>query len=460
MNDNPSPSSVSSAPQATTREFLTVAFRRKWIIVGLFLVTTLTVMVVTLATPIAYISSGRVLFKRGEQLSVLEPDPRIFSDWEQDLGSELQMLRSVPVLDRARQSLRQAAGRGQRSLELQAANVDVEVMGKSNVIAIGYRDRDPLVARAVCDALIRAYIDYREDQMGSARPAGFFADEIARTESEMDRLAESRRRFFLDRGLADVPEQTRALVSQLTALQQQRVTTEADLAEAQALERVMRALQQRPDVDMPIPNIPSGMDVLQNLKQKVLDQEARVAQLRERYRDESPEVTNALETLAVLRGMLKREVETRLEVQSSRTEILRSRLVSLEHEESRLRSQLETMPTSEAHIAALDGEIVMLKDRHRGLIQQRDQARVNEIVAARARVILLAPAGAAVPTNAHDYVRLALAPAFSLVVGIGLAFFIDGLDITVRTASHAEEAISVPVLAALSERRRRRLQPH
>jgi len=70
-------------------------------------------------------------------------------------------------------------------------------------------------------------------------------------------------------------------------------------------------------------------------------------------------------------------------------------------------------------------------------------------------VVLLAPAGVATPSNQLDIVRLLLAPAFSLLVGIAIAFFIDGLDLTVRTANQAEEYLDLPVLASLSERRRR-----
>jgi capsular polysaccharide biosynthesis protein len=70
-------------------------------------------------------------------------------------------------------------------------------------------------------------------------------------------------------------------------------------------------------------------------------------------------------------------------------------------------------------------------------------------------VILLAPAGVATANNPLDLVRLLLAPAFSLLVGIAIAFFIDGLDLTVRTANQAEEYLDLPVLASLSERRRR-----
>ena len=84
-----------------------------------------------------------------------------------------------------------------------------------------------------------------------------------------------------------------------------------------------------------------------------------------------------------------------------------------------------------------------------------DKARITENTSAGVSVVLLSPAGPPVARNTKDYVRLALAPAFSLVVGIGLAFFIDGLDLTVRTANQAEEYLEIPVLASLSERRKR-----
>jgi capsular polysaccharide biosynthesis protein len=50
-------------------------------------------------------------------------------------------------------------------------------------------------------------------------------------------------------------------------------------------------------------------------------------------------------------------------------------------------------------------------------------------------------------------VRLALAPALSLLVGIGLAFFVDGLDTRLRTARDLEDTLDVPVLASLNERK-------
>ena len=104
MNQPPIPSAAPQlVRQASAREFLAVLFRRKWIIIGLFLVTTATVLSVALTTPTYFLSSGRILVKRGERQSVLRPDRQIFSDWEQELGSEMQIIKSVPVVKRARE---------------------------------------------------------------------------------------------------------------------------------------------------------------------------------------------------------------------------------------------------------------------------------------------------------------------------------------------------------------------
>jgi uncharacterized protein involved in exopolysaccharide biosynthesis len=452
---DPRHASGGAARQTTAREFVAIVFRRKWLIVGLFVVTTATILAISFTTPVSYMSSGRVLYKRGEQTSALDADIRLYGDWEQELGSEMQLIESVPVLDHARGFLRAASDSAGRSFTLSPGAVDVEVMGKSNVIAIGYADRDPVVAQVVCDAVIRAYIDYRETRMGVADPSRFFDAELDSVDRRLNALGEERRRYLLEHGLVDVSEQKRTLLTQLAQLEQQRAETDADLAQANASLRVTRELQQRPDLDMPMAGS-LGVDALQTLKQKVIEQEARIAQLRERYRDESAEIVNATGTLEELRAMLKREVEARLEVQATRSRELESRLRVIRADIAAVQAQLDGMPISETRLANLDREVATLKERHKNLLGKSDLARVNENVMSRSRVFLLSPAGPAVQTNTRDYVRLALAPAFSLVVGVGLAFFLDGLDITVRTAGHVEAAAETPVLATLRDRRRRR----
>jgi capsular polysaccharide biosynthesis protein len=72
-------------------------------------------------------------------------------------------------------------------------------------------------------------------------------------------------------------------------------------------------------------------------------------------------------------------------------------------------------------------------------------------------VTLITPARRPIARKTTDYVRMALAPIFSVVVGLGLIFFIESLDHSIKSPADAEESIGLPVLAALWEVKKKSL---
>lgn len=443
-----------SSRQATAREFLAVLFRRKWIVIGLFVATTITILITALSTPTVYISAGSVLVKRGEKESLMSPYRRVIGDWEQDLGSEMEIVRSQPVVARA-QAMIDAQGLGDR-IHIDAENIDVEVMGKSTVLAVGYVAGDAAVTKPACDAIIRAYIEFRQNDYALAYPREFFEREIEQVESDLRRRIGLRRDFAERSGVVDLKVQNSDLVHQLGTLKQRRNNVRADLAEARAMLANMEQLQSNAKIDLPtFSSTFSNETALIELKRKILNEEARLASLRERFREEAYEVENAKRTIASLKDLLREEVSARLEMSRGKTDQLQARLDVLDTDIAAIEAELAGMPDKEGRLAMMDQEIAILQDRQAQLTESSDQARVNEQTSQSVNVLLLSEASEPRASNARDYVRLALAPAFSVVVGIGLAFFIDGLDLTVRTAGHAERAMELPVLASLTDRRRR-----
>ncbi len=444
--------------QASAREFLAVLFRRKWIILGLFLVTTATVLAVALTTPTYYLSSGRILVKRGERQSILRPERQVFSDWEQELGSEMLIMRSAAVVKRARELLNAEAKRLGHELSLDPADIDVEVMGKSNVIALGYRSLDPVHAQVTCRAVMDSYMEYRRSRMTLEHPQQFLEKEIAEIEAKVRRRLEERRAFTEQTGLAAPWAQVQSWLAQSNQLEQRRGELAADLAGAQSVAQAMRRMQLDPAIDLPTfdgADLFTNESALVSLKQKVLEQQTKIAIMTETLRDDAPEVVGARQTLDTLYGLLRREVDARVQLADSRTNQVQSRLAVLDHEIATLRQQLLAAPQSLTKVEEIDSDLSALRLRLREVTLARDQALITANTMPDVNVVVLAPAGLATATNELDVVRLALAPAFSLLVGIAIAFFVDGLDLTVRTANQAEEYLDLPVLASLSERRRR-----
>jgi capsular polysaccharide biosynthesis protein len=71
------------------------------------------------------------------------------------------------------------------------------------------------------------------------------------------------------------------------------------------------------------------------------------------------------------------------------------------------------------------------------------------------RVTLITPARRPVARKTKDYVRMALAPIFSVVIGLGLVFFIESLDHSIKSPAEAEELTGLPVLATLWEMKKK-----
>jgi uncharacterized protein involved in exopolysaccharide biosynthesis len=443
--------------QATLREFVAVLFRRRWLILGLFLVVTLTVVVLTLTAPVLYTSSGRVLVYRGERQSALNATRMFYGDWESELGSEIQRARSAAVLERTRELLAQRAkAAGLPVPEFDPGSVDVEVMSRSDVLGIAYTHRDPDVAHQVCDAVITAYLDVRQTtQIG--RPESFFEAEMQNLDAEIRRRMRERELIGTSSGVTSSLEQSRAWANQLALMEQKRSEAAADLAEASSTLRAMKELREDPDLDVSTVGTrfekQTALDVL---KTRIVDQQGRIASLRERYRDDAPEVQNAVSTLATLQALMRKEIDGGIQIANSRIDLFRSRVEVLDRDIAEVRSRLAVIPSSQRRTEELEAELKTLRMRYDDYAKARDMARISSNTSQALNVVLLNPAGPGLPGNSRDWVRLALAPAFSLIVGIGLAFFIDGLDLTVRTSAQAEEYLEAPVLASLSERRRRR----
>lgn len=445
------------ARQATLREFVAVLFRRRALVLGLFVVVTATVLALTLSAPVTYTSAGRVLIYRGERQSALNSNRMFYGEWESELGSEVARARSAAVIERTREVLRQRAQKAGKPVPtLDPTAIDVEVMGRSDVLGIAYSDRHPEVAHDMCDAVITAYLEVRQNsQIG--RPETFFEAEIQSLDAEIRQRMREREEIGTESGVTNTLEQARTWSNQLAMTEQKRVEALGELAEARRAYETMTGMQKDPDLDLSSLDSKAGHEsALDALKRRIVDQQSRIATLRERYRDDAPEVQNAVATLASLQALVRKEIDGEITLVKARLDLLQSRVDVLDHDIKELNARLAGIPHNQRRVEQLEAELKTLRMRYDDYAQARDQARINSNTSQGLNVVLLNPAGPGIAGNQRDWVRLALAPAFSLVVGIGLAFFIDGLDLTVRTAAQAEEYLEVPVLASLSDRRRRR----
>ncbi|MEZ4653588.1 MAG: hypothetical protein R3E12_08325 [Candidatus Eisenbacteria bacterium] len=103
-------------------------------------------------------------------------------------------------------------------------------------------------------------------------------------------------------------------------------------------------------------------------------------------------------------------------------------------------------PDKEARLASYDRVLDQLKANYTALVDKQIQARIERTGTSDWNVLILQPATAGQPIRVNDYVRMALIPVLSLLVGLALAFVIDGLDHTLKDSSEVKSHLRLPVL--------------
>ena len=446
--------------QGSARDFLAVLFRRRWVIGSVFAVTTLTVLAINLTQPLYFESTGKVIVKRGVRDNIMSGGMRTLT-WEEELSSEVETVKSGVIVQRAQVLLNEArSAAGRASMRIDPTRVDAKVLGESNVLAMSYQSRDPKVAQEVTDALLQAYMDYRRTAYTLQFPKEFFDTELARVSRELDEWMQKRELYMAATQTVDLNVQGMQDADFVRAQKLTLASIDQDLAENRARLASMKSLiaVSKDAADLPFAaEGPHGADVsIVELKKKLSEGRTRLKAMEAIYVPTSSELTQQRAEVEDMTNRLTSEVANRLRVAQADISSLEARRAETARALDEGNGRLSTYPERSARISEYDTHIAVLQKSFADLSQSSGQAKIAKATSPDWTVALLTPASKPYAKNQRDYVRLALAPIFSLIVGLGLAFFIDGLDATLKNPRETEEALELPVLATLTEQKRRR----
>jgi len=456
----PNETQASSAGHGGARDFLAVLFRRRWIIATVFAVTTLTVLAINLTRPLFFESTGKVILKRGEKDTLLGGGLRTMT-WEEELASEVETVKSDAIVSRAQVMIDEAHKKaGTKKLWIDGRHVDAKVIEKSNVLAMSYESRDPAAAQEVTGALIQAYMAYRSSAYTLQYPKEFFETELARVGKELDEWTRRREQYMRATQTVDLDVQGQQDADFVRTQKLELAKVDQDLAQKRAALGSMKSLLAGATgaEDLPfLAETDRGADnVIIELKKKLSDATVRLHSMEAIYVPESRELTQQRAEVENLSKSLSGEVSNRLRVQQAEVSNLEARRAEVLRAMGEGQGRLGTYPERSARILEYTTRIEALQRNFEDLSRSASTAKIAKATSPDWTVALLTPPSKPYAKNQRDYVRLALAPIFSLIVGLGLAFFLDGLDATLKNPRETEAALDLPVLATLNEQKRRR----
>lgn len=446
--------------RGTVRDFLQILFRRKWIAVATVGVTVLVILYLVLTAETTYQSYSKLLVNRGNPASAFTSQVYYLS-WEEELTSELETVKSARIYSRAQEILKEryeAVGKGEPP-EIDPDRIDANTPGKTSIIHILYRGREPDIVQDVVRAMTHAYREFRTQS--TIDPTGFLQQELQGLEAEISEWERKRADFLGEGGTAQLPDERQSLLQTKREIELNLAGIRSEAAARRARLNWTHSLIEAGDDDLggekfyPFgePDM-RGEPILLTLRKMILTTKSEYFQAKAQYTDSHPTVLAARDRLDDLRVALRNEANAYAGFLEAMVDAAQAQENSLEASLSYVHQQLGQFPDREAQLAGLDRTIKSLRTTYEALVQRRIDALSTRLGSNRWDVVVLEDAVTPYALRTRDYVRLTVIPLFSLLVGVALAFLRDGLDHSLKDREEAEAYLKVPVLATVDRFKR------
>jgi uncharacterized protein involved in exopolysaccharide biosynthesis len=448
---------ASREAQITLRDFLMVLFRRKWTILAMVLVTSSVVFSAILMAPIVYVASSKMMVIGAQRGGPFDRTV-IVLDWEQILSSESELITSRPILQKAQEILDQEAAQGLPKVTVQSSRVRPSPVPKSRILNLSYGASSPGEAQRVCNAVTNAYMEYHRTLFAPADLGTFFRTEIQKTQEQLSDLLTKRLEAKESSNVVDVGSEMTSLFTVRTNVTINLVEIERQIAalrsEIGAAEEALRTGSSEVPYTF---NVGLEFEAVRWLEQEYARKQVEREELLSRYTERHPQVRRVEDQMAEIRTAVAEQVrqmsiakKAQLASLESEREILREKLSDVEQ-------RLSILPAAEREISETQKAIDTYEKHFKDLYYMGAQASAGGSSTIDYHVHLLSPPGHGVRSNPPDVVRMTLGPILSLLVGIGLAFFFDNLDHSLKSPEEVERYLGLPVLTSVKRRRTREL---
>jgi uncharacterized protein involved in exopolysaccharide biosynthesis len=444
--------------ETSLRDFLDVLFRRKWVVISIFLAATLLVLAIDARRPDSWVSTSRVLVRRGEQQSLLAPQVRTLG-WAEEVASEIQVILSDEVFGRARELFADSVRVSGLPADwtFNPGSVRADVIGESNVFTISYVDARKEVCQLGCDVVTNAFRDFYRERNAPPGLSDFFASEVSDTRAELEMYRQRRNDFMNREKFFGAEETSRFLLNKISALEQRLTQLNGDVSSQELRVANLEAMSRRTGTELE-QELAFSMSqhvmqsvIVQNIKFSLQQLNMRREELLQKYTDRHPDVVAVNTQIAALHDDLKRQVENAYEVEKAALNEVVVRRAAIVEELSGARREMDAIPDRERQLTEMDAMIRSLEDKYKLLVGRQSESEIAQAGYPQQEVSILARPSAPYNRKTRDYVRLALGPLLSVIVGLGIAFFLESMDHSVKSRGEVEEYLNVSVLATISE---------
>lgn len=329
--------------------------------------------------------------------------------------------------------------------------IAVSPVRDSKLVDVGFTARDPELAVRVANVLAQKYIDHNMDlRLGAIKDAMAWMNE--RIEDERTKVEGAERKLQEYREREDIITEFSGEVETVTAqklsqLNSQVVEAESFRVEAETRYKQAEQVKGNPLVLDSIPEVLNN-SLIQIIKKSEGEIYNRISEMSGKYGREHPKMKAAYSELESLQQRKAVEVNRIIDSLRNEYEVAQARESSLEAALERQKQESLSLNKKAIEYGVLKREAEGARELYDLLIRRFKETSVTEeIDTGNIRIIDKAELAYQVSPNIRRDLRLAA--VIGLMLGLGLAFFIEYLDSTIKSPEEVEHYLNIPLLGVV-----------
>jgi len=468
------------AQESILREYFRILVKRRWVILACAMAVFGVVAIATVRATRIYDAVGSI--------AINKPDPMMLpfkdsaggmSDYDStDIETEVRILRSDLLalqvikqlnLDHGSESASNASlGLSPDSMQPDSAvtsdllnsfrgRLNVSAVPETRIIEIHYRSPDPALAARVVNTLMSTYVEqnFKTRFESTMQASDWLSKQLVDLQMKVETSQEKLVEYQKEHEILGIDEKQNIITSKLDELNRELTLAESDRMQKESLYHLV----QSEDLDT-VAAAASSADIdkgstagdsflLEKLREQDADLKIQIAQLSTQFGPAYPKI-------AQLNGQAK-EVDAQIQVELKKAlgRVRAEYMASLQRENllsaamDKQKEEANQLNQSAIEYTQLKREVETNRTLYDGLLEKLKEAgvtaglRSNNFRTVDVARVPTSPAEPNVPRN------LAFALALGLTAGIGLAFFLDALDNTVRTPEQAQLISALPSLGVI-----------
>lgn len=325
----------------------------------------------------------------------------------------------------------------------------VEPARDSRFLYIKFQSPDPAFSAAVANAFAKSYADYNlELKVTPFKEAGkWFSEKLKDAKGYSDQASEKLREYQQKKGI--IAQQGAVYDDAVQRLEQ----LNRELASAKAKQFETRVALKRVEESRgnyeSLPEV-LGSAFIQSLKADKVKLETQLTELSAKAGTAHPQYVRLQSMLETVNGKLRAEMQNIVSAIRQENSSAAQRLAQLEGAVAGLKRESTSANVSRYEMDSLSRESETSKQVYEAMLKKYNETSIQGDIN-RTNVFVV---DAAVPPADHYSPKIKLNLALSIFVGlflgVGLAFFFDYLDDTVKSAEALERQFGVPVLGTVT----------